>query len=473
MTVSHGVNCELKLTIEFPQVLAVHPDYLLRQEILCKLRDRWLTLSPAGWHFVVAGLLRENQIELALEQAALMERKDMFVENWLHGMIIYTLCDHQEFHEVFDLMRARVDQGHDMSNSLWAHVLTTASEALHHPTVRFVWRRMVELDYMHPPAEVCDNVLKVASKVGDTELSSSVSRYLDQNNIKLGRGQHEHLVEAHVSAGDLPAAFEALCAMHESGTPLADSSTAAVLAYMIENKTDRREAWQMLKRLKNEKRSIPIECVRAIVDLCEHDAHEDPSVVDDGVGFYKELYTLCPEGADVRVYNALIRMCRTAKNRQSGMFLVKEMASLGVVPNAITFESIILMCLDAGNFRSGFMYFQDLIKRDAKVSQETQKEILEICSGSVDEFAMRLQYHPSIREDVQKLDEEIQQQKEEWKALEESGKPTHPAVRRMNMSHDERVAWNKERRKRKRRLMAIARNKEEGHPESPENGSPE
>jgi mRNA-degrading endonuclease RelE of RelBE toxin-antitoxin system len=422
---------------------------------------------------VVAGLLRENQIELALEQAALMERKDIFIENWLHGMIIYTLCDHQEFHEVFDLMVARVDQGHDMSTPLWAHVLTTAAEALHHPTVRFVWRRTVELGYMNPPAEVCNNVLKVASKVGDIELSSSVFRYLVENNIQLGQGQHEHLIEAHVSAGNLPAAFEALCTMHESGTPLANSSTEAILAYMIEHKTDRREAWQMLKRLKNEKRSIPLDCVRVISDLCEHDAHEDPSVVEDGVGFYKELYTLCPDGADVRVYNALIRMCRIAKDRQSGMFLVKEMASLGVVPNAITFESIILMCLDAGNFRSGFMYFQDLIKRDAKVSLETQKEILELCSESVDEFAMRLQYHPSIREDVQKLDKEIQQQKEEWRELQESGDLIHPAVRRMNMPYDERVAWNKARRKNKRRLIALAKNKGEGPEgaESPENGS--
>ncbi|KAJ5753450.1 uncharacterized protein N7511_007603 [Penicillium nucicola] len=456
------------------QVLAVHPDYLLRQEILCKLRDRWLTLSPAGWHFVVAGLLRENQIELALEQAALMGRKDIFIENWLHGMIIYTLCDHHEFHEVFDLMCARVDQGHDMSNHLWAHVLTTASEALHHPCAHFVWRRMVELGYMHPPAEICHNVLKVASKLGDTELSMSVFRYLSENNIKLGQGQHEQFVEAHVSAGDLPAAFEALCSMHESGTPLADSSTEAILAYMIEHKTDHREAWQILKRLKNEKRSIPLGAVRVIAQFCEHNAHEDPSVVDDAVGFYKELYTLCPEGADVRIYNVLIRMCRIAKDRQSGMFLVKEMASLGVVPNALTFESIILMCVDAGNFRSGFMYFQDLIKRDAKISPETQKEILEICSGSVDEFAMRLQYHPLIRADVQKLDDEIKQQEEKWEEMQASGEPIHPAVRRMNMSHNERIEVNKERRRKKRRLMAIARKEgraESGESdESPENG---
>ncbi|KAJ5780184.1 hypothetical protein N7457_005344 [Penicillium paradoxum] len=446
------------------QVLAVHPDYLLRQEILNKLRGRWLTLSPAGWHFVAAGLLRENQLELALEHVALMERKDIIVENWLHSIIIYTLCDHRELDEVYNLMRARVDQGHDMTHRLWMHVLAEAGKHDHYDMTRYVWRRMVELGYMHPAIEICDDVLKIASNAGDTELASSVFRYLDERGTALNGRQYARLVETHVAAGDLPAAFETLCTMHEAQISLTDSSTECILAYMIKSKVDRREAWQMLKRLKNAKRSIPIDSVRVIADLCEHDAHEDPSVVDDGVGFYKELYTLCPQGADVRVYNALIRMCRTARNRESGMFLVKEMASLGVVPNGVTFESIILMCLDAGNFRSGFMYFQDLIKREASLSHETQVEIRSICAASVDEFAMRLQYHPVIRDDVRKLDEELQQKQMEREANEKAGRhPIPPAVRRLNMSTEQRREYNKERRKQKRRRLAIERNmKEEG-----------
>jgi hypothetical protein len=452
----------------------VHPDYLLRQEVLNKMRDRWLTVSPAGWHFVVAGLLRENQIELALEHVALMERKDIFIENWLHSIIVYVLCDHGELDEVYKLMRARVDHGHDMTKQLWTHVLTTAGAHDHYAMAHYVWRRMVELGYMHPLFGVCDDVLRMAAKAGDTELANSVLRYITESGIALGREQYERLVEAHVAAGDLPAAFETLCTMHETRIPLVDSSTESVLAYMIQSKVDRREVWQMLKRLKNEKRSIPLDSVRVIAELCKHDAHEDPSVVDDGVGFYKELYTLCPEGADVRVYNALIRMCRTARNRESGMFLVKEMASLGVIPNGTTFESIILMCLDAGNFRSGYMYFQDLVKREAALSAETQSEIRAICAGSVDEFAMRLQYHPYVRDDVLQLDEKVQEQKEREPRNEKFGRhPVPPEVRRMNMSAEERRDYNKERRKRKRRLLAIERNRaEEGWDEwEVDNGS--
>lgn len=57
------------------------------------MRDRWLTLSPAGWHYVVAGFLREHQFELALDHIGHMERKDIMVEGWLHSLLIYNLCD--------------------------------------------------------------------------------------------------------------------------------------------------------------------------------------------------------------------------------------------------------------------------------------------------------------------------------------------------------------------------------------------
>jgi hypothetical protein len=35
--------------------------------------------------------------------------------------LVYTLCDHRELDEVYNVMRARVDQGHNMTHRLWMH----------------------------------------------------------------------------------------------------------------------------------------------------------------------------------------------------------------------------------------------------------------------------------------------------------------------------------------------------------------
>ncbi|KAJ5666739.1 hypothetical protein N7462_011148 [Penicillium macrosclerotiorum] len=452
------------------QVLAVHPDYLLRQEVLRKLRDRWLTLSPAGWHFVVAGLLREHQFELALEQVTLMERKDIHVENWLHSAIIYHLCDFEEFDEVLRLMQARVSQGHDMTHMLWNYVLEKAGMAQHYALTRFVWQRMVELGYLRPRAEKCRIVLGIAAGVGDNELANSVFRYLTSRGTPLDLQDYERLIEAHIGAGRLYTAFDVLCTMHKAGIFLGESSTRSVLAYMIQNKIDRREAWQMLKRLKNEGRSIPLGCVHVIAQLCEHDALADPSVVDDAVGFYKELYTLYPDGADVSVYNTLVQMCRRARKLDAGMFLVKEMAALRVMPNTATFEAIILMCLSTGNYKPAFMYFQDLIKRGGSIGLEARKEIGEICSQSMDEFAMRIHYHPSIQEPQGSSQTgHSQQEADSIKKLEtpkanrdanEDGPEMVKRARghgRTNDSEKARIAYNRDRRRRKRFRLAMER----------------
>ncbi|KAJ5805221.1 hypothetical protein N7474_011108 [Penicillium riverlandense] len=475
---NNGITADSGTLHSALQVLAVHPDYILRQEILGKLRDRWLPLSPLGWHFVVAGLLREHQLELALEQLELMQRKDIFVENWLHSIIIYTLCDFQEFDEVHRLMQERVNQNHDMTLSLWSHVLNEASLASHYEATLFVWQRMVDLCYLHPSLSTCSNVLDLAAQVGSAELASSVFRYFTETQILPRREDYDLLIKTYVKVGDLSAAFDVLCSMHDAEVTPEESSTRPIAESMLQTRFDHREAWQILKRLQwDHRRNIPLACVRTIAEVCEQRAEQDPTVVDEGIAFYKELYTLCPSGADVTVYNSFIRMCRRGNNRQAGMFLVKEMASLGVIPNATTFESIILMCLDAGNFRSAFLYFQDLVKRDATVSKEARAEICEICAKSVDEFALRLQYHPQLRE------EEVQEQEQDH-GLEhvENTKPDtqnaassrgrlqarstgrpflSPAEHRMGMSVEERRAWNKRRRKERRRREAIARHGEE------------
>jgi hypothetical protein len=436
------------------QALAVHPDFCLRQEVLQKLRDRWLTLSPAGWHFVVTGLLREHKFEMALEQVALMQRKDIHVEDWLHSSMIYHLCDLGELDEVLRLMQVRVSQGHDMTSRLWMHVLQTAIEAEHYMMTRFVWRRMVELGYLHPPTAVCSEVLRLAAGVSDVEIANSVFRHLTRRALSPALEDYQQLVVAHVGVGDLPAAFGVLCTMHEACLSFDQTSTQPILTYMIHSKTDRREAWQILKRLQNEKHGIPLASVRVIAELCEHDAQNDPTVVDDAVGFYNEIHTLCPQGADLQVYNALIRMCRTAGKREAGIFLVKEMATLNVIPDASTFESLILMCLDAGNYKSALMYLLDLSKREATVNPKVREEIRSLCAQSVSEYALRLQYHPLIqgKEDTTFSDHTTQT----------PPTPNPPRNPRPKLGREERIAYNKERRQRKRRRLALERLAAEG-----------
>ncbi|KAJ9300844.1 hypothetical protein DTO271G3_2008 [Paecilomyces variotii] len=427
------------------RAVAVHPDYLLRQEILHTLRDRWLSLSPPGWHHVVAGLIREHQFELALDHIAHMERKDIPVESWLHSLLVYNLCEVEEFDEVLNLMRDRVNRGHEMTLNLWSYVLDLASEALHHELTTYVWTRVVELGYLNPSRGVCSNVLTLASRTGDTELAASVLRFFEKTGVPFSLEDYEKFVETHLMAGDLYTAFNILCGMHESGTELEESSVRGILTYMIRTGTQPRDAWAMLKRIKSSGKSVPIGCANVVIELCEHASPDGDSAVDQAIRFYKELYTLCPGGADVATYNSIIEICRNAKDTQACMFAIKEMAALGVSPDATTFERLIQMSLDSGNFQSGLMYFRDMTERGFTLTRAAETEIWKQCQQSEDEFASLLRSSLQTDMDHKKRESRTEMMSELAGLIDIDGMPAEDASNGAGKSN-----WMKLREQRRR-----------------------
>ncbi|KAL2832960.1 hypothetical protein BDW59DRAFT_138972 [Aspergillus cavernicola] len=383
------------------QALAVHPDNLLRQDVLRALRDRWLPLSPSGWHFVVAGLIREHQFELALDHIANMERKDVVVKDWLHSLLIYHLCAVKEFDQVLESMRSRLSQGHEMTQELWMHVFDAATTSLHHSTTCYIWERMVQLGYLHLEHRLCTQALDTASYAGDTKLATSILRFLTHNKTSPRAEDFEKWSEAYARTGDLYIALEVLCEMHKAGFAVKASSTYGVMRRAFRQRTHSREVWAILKQLKSAGHEIPLACARVVIDLCGKAASlHDPFEVDSGIEFYKQLHTLCSERPDTATFNSLVRMCRVAKNTESAMFIVKEMAAFEVVPDEITYQHLILMCLECGNFESSWLYFRDLQDRGFNLSQEARFDIRKGCAKSSDRFAVKLLSHPGVSEDI-------------------------------------------------------------------------
>ncbi|KAL2872706.1 pentatricopeptide repeat protein [Aspergillus lucknowensis] len=382
------------------QPIAVHPDYTLRQDLLRAMRDRWLPLSPDGWHYVVAGLIREHQFELALDHIAHMERKDIRVKAWLCSLLIYHLCEVKEFDQICQILRARLEQGHTMTSKLWAHVLDMATAARHYSTTRFVWERAVELGLIHPDREVCIRVLKTATKAGDAKLGNSVLHFLSNNGIALEVGNYKIWMKMHLISNNLPAAIDVLCEVERAGHALEPHITRLILRKCIKEKIHPRELWAILKELKSAGRDIPLACARIVFELCEEGVRSDPFQVDDGIAFYKELYTLCSQPSDTATFNVLIRMCGIVQNAEYALFLLKEMAGLGVMPDADTYGYLIVLCLECGNSNSAYLYLQDMLEQGFHLNHLARFKIQEFCRHSGDEFAAKLLAHPEIRTQV-------------------------------------------------------------------------
>jgi hypothetical protein len=110
------------------QVLAIHPNYLLRNQVMQDMKQRWFGLSPEGWHHLVVGLLRDRQYESAMDKLEQMQTDDIYVQPWLYDIFMYRLCDAGELEEVFRMTKYRFENRRaDIEPMMWYHLLEVFS----------------------------------------------------------------------------------------------------------------------------------------------------------------------------------------------------------------------------------------------------------------------------------------------------------------------------------------------------------
>jgi len=116
----------------FEQVLAIHPDYLLRAEIMQEMKERWFGLSPEGWHNLIAGLLRDRQYEVAVDKLEQMQSDQIQVQPWLYDIFQYQLCEADELDEAYKLLIYRYENSRaEISPAVWYYLLDKFSSAFH------------------------------------------------------------------------------------------------------------------------------------------------------------------------------------------------------------------------------------------------------------------------------------------------------------------------------------------------------
>ena len=341
------------------QVLAVHPNYLLRHHILQKLRERWFSLTRDGWHNLVCGYMRDRQLELALDTIEQLRREGIRIDTWLLDMMIYTLCEAEEFDAAIGLMQDRITDGHiDISPTLWYYLLDTASRALHHSATLFAYRARVETGYLNPPAGICINILNTAARHADTYLATSVLRICGRhsgNSVQLHH--YEALIETYVAAGDIRTAITLLAVMSAAGHAPNEGSTRPIYTYLCQSPALPEDALSILKDLRDQNRAIPVQAVNVLMQASI--AHHQ---FDFALDLYKKLNDFTPDlKPDTASFNILFRGCAQAQRKDTAMFLASEMVAMKVPRNSITYDRLILVCLDSDpDHGDAWRYFEEM-----------------------------------------------------------------------------------------------------------------
>lgn len=316
-------------------------------------------MTDEGWHDVVVGLLRDRQIEMAMDKLEHMQQERMNIRSWLHDLIVYTLCDAEEFEEVLKVMRYRFDQGDlNISGTLWSYILDTASKSLHHEATLYAWRKRVETDYLNPPSGVCINVLNTAARHGNFRLATDVFRILGRRASTLQLYNYEAILEAYMNSSDLRTALTILTIMASGGVQPEEATTRPIYFYLRESPSRPPEALSILRDLKDAQRIIPTVAINCILEASIHQ-----NDLASAIETYKVLHTLCSAGPTTATFNALFRGCSKASRKDLAMFLASEMLALKIPPDALTYDRLILVCIDGrgqDDYNDAFQYFEEM-----------------------------------------------------------------------------------------------------------------
>ena len=347
------------------KALSIHPDFLLRREILQELHQRWFTITPDGWHDIIAGLIRDRQIEVAMKNLEAAEKQGIEIETWLYDMIVYNLCSIREFDEALQIMQRRYFSSESsISQTLWYHLFDSASCALHHEVASFIWRSRVEPGYIKPSSGICINVLNTAARHGDTKLATAVFNTLNNRKHVIQLYHYEALLESWLAINDLKAAFTVLSAMQQSRQIAhqrpTEGSTRAIFHYLSDDYGRPAEALQCLQQLKDEGRPVPHAALNVVLEAYIH--YND---LGSALEIYKSMHMIIPSGPNTSTFNTLFRGCTHARRKDLAMFLASEMLALNIPPNELTYDRLILVCVNAlgekdGGFEDAWRYFEEM-----------------------------------------------------------------------------------------------------------------
>jgi len=334
----------------------------LRNEILDQLRAKWFPLTSDGWHDLVIGYLRERQVEMALDYLEQMRAESIRIHPWLHDLFAYCFCDTGDFDEVLKLMRYRLENAEfEISPTLWYYILDTASRSHHHEATLYAWRNRIETSYLTPPSGMCINVLNTAARYGDFRLATDVFRILGQRTNSLQIYHYEALFESYLTAGDHRTALSVLPLMAAANIPPTDATVRPLYLYLRQSPELPPKALHTLQQLKKADKIIPTVAVNAIIEAAI--STNDLTLAIDA---YKILHTLSSTGPTTATFNALFRGCSKARRKDTAMFLAAEMLALKVPPDALTYDRLILVCLEGkteDDYDDAFKYFEEMKER--------------------------------------------------------------------------------------------------------------
>jgi pentatricopeptide repeat protein len=248
-------------------------------------------------------------------------------------------------------------------------VLTSAQ----HEAATLVWTTQVQPGYLKPGTGACLSVLTIASRYGDVQLATDVFRVLTERETSFTTHHYELLITTYMKANDLSAALSVILIMIDANLKVDEGTCHPLYSYLSTESMgeDSRpmQAFTLLQDFEAAGRKVPTAAINACMQ-----ASIALNRLEEAIEIYKALHTVCHAGPNANTFNILFRGCHRSARKELAMFFANEMIQLGLEPDRITYDRLILVCLQAGDLEDALLYYEEMTSIDATAkSKATMK----------------------------------------------------------------------------------------------------
>jgi pentatricopeptide repeat protein len=236
-----------------------------------------------------------------------------------------------------------------------------------------------------PSSGLCLNVLSTAARHGDAHLATDVFRVLTNRNTVFDHQHYEMLLEAYINAGDIKTALSVLIIMQDAGVKPDEGTASPILRYLQQDPERPMEAFTVLQNLEQAGCKIPTAAVNCTIQAAI--AVED---LGQAIEFYKVLHTISHAGPNTATFNILLRGCSKMGRKELAMFLAAEMIELKVPPDAITYDRLILVCLNGPDIEDAFQYYEEMRDQGFAPRRGTFTSLVKVCTQAGDSRAQEI-----------------------------------------------------------------------------------
>ena len=213
---------------------------------------------------------------------------------------------------------------------------------------------------MKPGTATCLSVLALASVHGDVNLATDVFRLLTERDTPITTHQYELLISTYLKAGDISSALSVILIMVDAKLTIDAGTCNPLYLYMTKKADDETSrplhVFSLLQAFETAGRIVPTAAVNACMQ-----ASIRLTNLEEAIEIYKVLHTVSQAGPNVETFNILFKGCHKNARKELAMFFANEMIQLGLQPNRVTYDRLILVCLQSDDLEDALLYYEEMM----------------------------------------------------------------------------------------------------------------